>query len=87
MNFKVPTIVVYPKNQLGPTHWGFPADTVAIQTADNLDHCEWFKIFIEDSELQQAQKRVQGDAVVPRSRDELERWYVKCFAPEKIAHE
>jgi hypothetical protein len=74
--FEVPTIVVYPKNQLTPSHWGFLADTIAVQTADNTDHCEWFKIWVQEEELQQAQIRTKGGSGVPRSMDELERWYV-----------
>lgn len=78
---KVPTIVVYPKNQAIPSHWGFTADSNAIQTSTQLDYCEWFKIWIEESELQSAQKTTQpgADDGVPASMDELERWYVDYF--------
>jgi hypothetical protein len=57
-----------------PSHWGFTAETAAVQAADNVDHCEWFKIWIEESELRQAQSRAQANSGIPQSMDEVERW-------------
>jgi hypothetical protein len=69
---------VYPVNQQTPSSWGFLADTVTAQTAENVDHREWFKTLLDDAQLRQAQSQPH-QAGVPRSMEEVERWYTDYF--------
>jgi hypothetical protein len=65
---------VYPTNQLTPSSWGFFADTTTVQTAENTEHREWFKTFLDEEQLRQAQARVQDKSDLPSSVEEVERW-------------
>ncbi|KAH8591554.1 hypothetical protein B0O99DRAFT_675246 [Bisporella sp. PMI_857] len=79
---KVPTILVYPAHQSHPktpSSWGFLSETATEQTAENKEHREWFKTYIDEDRLRQAQQEAKNQSDVPRSIEEVESWYLDYF--------
>lgn len=70
---KVPTVLVYPKNSTIPSSWGFSAENPTEQMSDDKDCKEWFKTFLDDEKLRDAQKKSQGSDSIPTSMQEVER--------------
>ncbi|KAL8824180.1 MAG: hypothetical protein Q9170_008232, partial [Blastenia crenularia] len=68
---KVPTVLVYPKNQLAPSSWGFLSETLSEQNAPDKSYKDWFKTFLDPVRLghKHAESPHYGDI------EEVERWY------------
>jgi len=73
---KVPTILVYPTNQLTPSSWGFLSETPTEQSAENKDTREWFKTYLDEDRLRQVQIEAKDKSDVPASIDVVEKWYL-----------
>lgn len=73
---KVPTILVYPTDQSvsAPSSWGFLSETVTEQTAENKEHREWFKTYLDDDRRRQCQAEARDPSDVPGSIEMVERW-------------
>jgi hypothetical protein len=70
---KVPSILIYPTNQLTPSSWGFLSETVTEQTAENNELQEWFKTLLDEDRLRQFQAESGDFSEVP-SIQKIERW-------------
>jgi hypothetical protein len=70
---KVPTILVYPKNSTTPSSWGFLSERPTEQMSEDKECKEWFKTFLDEDRLQQAQRNLQTQGVCPASIQEVER--------------
>ena len=71
---KVPTIVVYSRQNHQVSSWGFASETRMEQ--HNLDklYVDWFKVYLDETLLRSLQAR---DATnTPRSIEEVEKWFV-----------
>jgi len=70
---KVPTVLVYPKNSTTPSSWGFLSEKSTEQMSEDKECKEWFKTFLDEDRLQQAQRSLQTQGVCPASIQEVER--------------
>ena len=70
---KVPTAIVYPKNQQTPHSWGFLSETAAEQNSADKVYKTWFKTYLDPKRLSDAQ--TQDPSGAPTSLKEVERWY------------
>ena len=70
---KVPTVVVYPKDQSVPCSWGFLSETVSEQTSADKEYKGWFKTYLDPLRLIQAQFEDRGGT--PKSNAEVEKCY------------
>jgi hypothetical protein len=70
---KVPTVLVYPKNSTTASSWGFIAENPTEQMSADKECKEWFKTFLDEERLQQAQRDPQNQGVCPASIQEVER--------------
>src|ERR1700759_678729 len=71
---KVPTIVVYSRQNNEVTSWGFASETRMEQ--NNLDklYVDLFKVYLDETLLQTLQAR--DAANTPGSIEEVEKWFV-----------
>ncbi|KAH7321601.1 hypothetical protein BKA65DRAFT_598749 [Rhexocercosporidium sp. MPI-PUGE-AT-0058] len=76
---KVPTILVYPTNQLTPSSWGFQSETDTERQAENKEHQEWFKTYLDEERLREVQMIAKDPSDVPSSIEVVERWYHDYF--------
>jgi len=72
----VPTILVYPTNQLIPSSWGFQSETDTERQAENKEHQEWFKTYLDEERLREVQTMAKDPSDVPSSIEVVERWYI-----------
>ena len=70
---KVPTKLVYPKNQSSPSSWGFFSETSSEQNADDKDQKDWFKTYLDPARLADEQREDPEGA--PQSIQEVEKYY------------
>jgi hypothetical protein len=66
-------VLVYPKNSITPSSWGFLSEVPAEQMSEDKECKEWFKTFLDDERLAMAQRDAQGQNVCPSSMQEVER--------------
>ncbi|KAF4629765.1 hypothetical protein G7Y89_g8382 [Cudoniella acicularis] len=76
---QVPTILVYPKNSTIPSSWGFLSEKPAEQMNEDKDCKEWFKTFLDETKLQQAQRHATTQGITPASIQEVEQLYCDFF--------
>ncbi|KAF2489449.1 hypothetical protein BU16DRAFT_472014 [Lophium mytilinum] len=76
---KVPTILVYPNDQPNPSSWGFLSETMTEVTAVDKEFREWFKTFLDEGRLSQAQRDAKDPADVPKSIEEVEKLFCDYF--------
>ena len=69
---EVPTVLVYPKNSTSPSSWGFLSEKPTEQMSENKECKEWFKTFLDEDKLWQAQRSLQSQGVCPSSIQEVE---------------
>jgi hypothetical protein len=69
---EVPTVLVYPKNSTTPSSWGFSSETPTEQMSEDKECKEWFKTFLDEERLQQAQRDPKNKGVCPASIQEVE---------------
>jgi thiaminase len=72
-------VLVYPKNSTTPSSWGFSAENPTEQMSDDKDCKEWFKTFLDEEKLRQAQRHSQSLDEIPASMQEVERLSVSLF--------
>lgn len=85
---KVPTILVYPNDQgsnPSPSSWGFISDTPTEQSAENRETKEWFKTYLDEDQLRQRQAEAKDKSMLPKSVEEVEKWYVYLCLIERRA--
>lgn len=70
---KVPTAIVYPKNQSAPSSWGFLSTTRAEQNSPFKSYKDWFKTYLDPARLSHAQ--YQDPNGTPESMKEIELCY------------
>lgn len=70
---KVPTAIVYPKDQCTPHSWGFLSETASEQNSASKEYRTWFKTYLDPVRLGHAQN--QNPSGAPKSMKEVERWY------------
>jgi hypothetical protein len=66
-------VLVYPKNSINPSSWGFLSEKSTEQMSEDKECKEWFKTFLDEEKLQLAQRNVQNQGVCPASIQEVER--------------
>jgi hypothetical protein len=69
---EVPTVLVYPKNSTIPSSWGFLSEKPTEQMSEDKECKEWFKTFLDEDKLRQAQGSLQSQGVCPASIQEVE---------------
>jgi hypothetical protein len=57
-----------------PSSWGFLSETPTEQSAENKDHREWFKTYLDEDRLRQVQIEAKDKSDVPASMEVVERW-------------
>lgn len=70
---KVPTTIVYPKNESIPCSWGFLSEMSPERTAVGKDYKNWFKTYLDPLRLNQAQ--FSDRYGTPKSNAEVEKYY------------
>ncbi|KAL2068019.1 hypothetical protein VTL71DRAFT_16117 [Oculimacula yallundae] len=76
---KVPTILVYPTNQPTPSSWGFQSETDTERQAENKEHQEWFKTYLDEDRLHEVQMAARDPSEAPSSMAIVEKWYHDYF--------
>ena len=70
---KVPTVLVYPKDQPMPCSWGFLSETALEQKSADKEYKSWFKTYLDPLRLNQAHR--EGRYGIPKSTAEVEKCY------------
>lgn len=70
---QVPTVLVYPKNSMAPSSWGFLSEHPTEQISEDKELKEWFKTYLDEERLQAALRDPGNRGICPASIQEVER--------------
>ncbi|KAF2672742.1 hypothetical protein BT63DRAFT_436614 [Microthyrium microscopicum] len=70
---KVPTIIVYSRQDGQVTSWGFNSESRLEQNNADRMYVDWFKVYLDEGLLHSLQAR--DPQIAPASIDEVERWF------------